>query len=370
MKIQNHVRDESTGAGIASIAVTLQRKHGGAVIDTTTTDADGMFEFEDNGSPGDVEWTASNGSKTRVQSDHSIQAGSVYTGELEKIFALFSPGVCKNVDSEMAVTAPGGMNVRVSTGAALVKGIPHVQHSGENLSIGANGTANPRIDRVVVRVYRDGADIGKTELDVLAGTAAATPTAPNLTQTTSVWEESLAQIAVASGAGAIVTGNITDDRRYAAAYPDAGDITGDLAISGNLSVDGDTTLGDQDDNTTTIWGHIRSDHTTAPTIAVNTSVCGTGATATVDSGGDASFNVTITCGASGSFATGRMATVTFDEPYGSGNYAVALGIHSEKAAERHIFVTNRLSTGFQIHCATAPAASYDIKVSFTIVEHV
>ncbi len=79
-----------------------------------------------------------------------------------------------------------------------------------NLAITTADPTNPRIDRVVVTV-NDSAYSGATNnvvFQVLAGTPAASPTAP-ATPTNSI---SLATIAVAAGTTSIVAGNITDTR--------------------------------------------------------------------------------------------------------------------------------------------------------------
>lgn len=107
--------------------------------------------------------------------------------------------------------AGANMSVDVATGWAFVKGELGVLSALQNVAIAANASGNPRIDRVIVR---NDFILKKILLDVLTGTPAGSPVAPALTQnTTTMWEISLAAVAVASGAASIVTANLTDERR-------------------------------------------------------------------------------------------------------------------------------------------------------------
>ena len=127
-------------------------------------------------------------------------------------------GVMRGVQSEFKVIQrAAGANMSVDVGGGEVRLVGHVGYqnggvSALNVGIAANGSGNPRKDRVVLR-----ADFVNKQivLDVLTGTPAVSPTVPALTQTTALWEISLATIAVASGAGSIVTANITDERLWA-----------------------------------------------------------------------------------------------------------------------------------------------------------
>lgn len=125
-------------------------------------------------------------------------------------------GVVRGVLSEFHVAQRGAganMSVDVAPGECRILGTAGYDDDTTSIAIASNGTGNPRIDRIVVRndlVNR------RIELDVLQGTAAVSPSAPALTQNvTTAWEESLAQVAVASGAVSITDSNITDERRWA-----------------------------------------------------------------------------------------------------------------------------------------------------------
>lgn len=133
-----------------------------------------------------------------------------------------------------------GRNVLLSSGRCWIQG-----HWGEVSAdiakpIAVNASGNPRIDRIVLR-----ADFVNNliEHDVLQGTPAGSPAAPALTQNTSVWEISLAQIAVANGFATLGAGTITDERRWAAGKPAGGGPGVIAAAAGrttNLSI-GDST---------------------------------------------------------------------------------------------------------------------------------
>jgi hypothetical protein len=121
--------------------------------------------------------------------------------------------------------AGANMSVDVDTGAALVYGKRYKNTAAVNLTIAANASGNPRIDRVVAVWNRQAvAYTGVTpnispktcRLAVLQGTPAASPTAPALTQTAAtVYMIPLAQVAVANGAASILSADITDEREFA-----------------------------------------------------------------------------------------------------------------------------------------------------------
>lgn len=124
-------------------------------------------------------------------------------------------GIIRGFDNELNPSAPGtGMTVTVDTGQCWMRG-----HYGENASlktlpIAAAHATLARKDRMIVRGDFTN---NRIELDVLTGTASATPVAPSLTQSTSIWETSVAVVSVAAAASSINSGNITDDRMYTSA---------------------------------------------------------------------------------------------------------------------------------------------------------
>jgi hypothetical protein len=121
-------------------------------------------------------------------------------------------GYIDDSGSELEVIqhTPADMIVIMGTGCAWIQGTFYQNTAAMDLAIDAADPANPRIDRVILRLTWAS---NKIEAVVLKGTAAASPTAPALTQTASVYELSLAQIAVGAGETAIHTADITDERR-------------------------------------------------------------------------------------------------------------------------------------------------------------
>jgi hypothetical protein len=133
-------------------------------------------------------------------------------------------GVMGSPGDTTIITAPGSgtriITVRLGK-YALVRG--HMWYSGTsdvNLSsLAANASGNPRIDLVVLRYTRS---TGAVAVAVVTGTPAASPTAPAPTQTlttSGVFEVPIAQVAVASGATTITTGNITTRESYLSRTP-------------------------------------------------------------------------------------------------------------------------------------------------------
>jgi len=135
--------------------------------------------------------------------------------------------------SSLAVTQAGtpGMAVQVAAGWGAIVGnfttnmgvYQFYNDAATQLSVTAANPTNPRIDRVVVTVndsYYTGATNNVT-FTVVAGTAAASPTAP-ATPTNSI---SLATIAVAAAATSILNANITDTRASITTNLPVGDIT-------------------------------------------------------------------------------------------------------------------------------------------------
>lgn len=133
---------------------------------------------------------------------------------LEKIF---SNGVFTDVDNELAVSEndPVSLSAVVASGEGWINGFWYQNTADLVKTLGAADPTNPRIDRIVLRL--DTVTNFKISIEVLAGTPAASPSAPTLTQDASTWEISLAQVAVAASATSVSDVNITDEREYAIA---------------------------------------------------------------------------------------------------------------------------------------------------------
>lgn len=125
--------------------------------------------------------------------------------------ALVTGGIVGDIANELEVKPQAVPNktVYIDTGAIMIKGAMRSLISTINLTLADNTSGNPRIDRIVARInYTD----RKIEFVVKQGTPGASPTATALTQNTTAWELSLAQIALADGYSTITASEITDER--------------------------------------------------------------------------------------------------------------------------------------------------------------
>jgi len=134
----------------------------------------------------------------------------------EVLSKIFSDGVFPDIDNELEVveTDPVDLAVRVNTGEAWIGGYWYQNTAYLTKSLGAADPTNSRIDRIVLRL--DTTTNFKISAEVLTGTPAGSPAAPALTQTSSIYEISLAQVLVGNGATSVNNSKITDERTYAA----------------------------------------------------------------------------------------------------------------------------------------------------------
>ena len=107
--------------------------------------------------------------------------------------------------------ATGGAGVSIAPGACQIQGATGYEENAVTLEITPNSSDLPRIDTVVARL-NDNSDYRSIYFDILEGTPAVTPTAPALTQSDSVWELGLCNIARAANSSVITNSNITDTR--------------------------------------------------------------------------------------------------------------------------------------------------------------
>jgi len=107
--------------------------------------------------------------------------------------------------NELAVTGTTSP-VAVASGVAWVYGCWYQNDSSLNVTVPTPAT-NPRIDRIVLRY---GSAAQTVRITRLAGTEAASPTAPTLTQNSTTYEISLAQVRITTGG--VIT--VTDERGF------------------------------------------------------------------------------------------------------------------------------------------------------------
>lgn len=221
------VRNIPGGLGIAGKTIRFVRHVDGVEFATATTSAtagnEGFYELTRDWAEGPyyTEWTHEGA--TRRESSRSVgTAGALHLGEEQIMLGALGNGVRSGYLGGLDVTAPGGMAVRVGSGAALVDGI--VAHNrvatagvfpaGDDLTVPANPGPGTRIDRVCIEVQRAGApEQGRARPVLLLGTAGsgAPPTAAWTTTTAYL---PLAQVTVAQGAAAIGSSSLTDERAY------------------------------------------------------------------------------------------------------------------------------------------------------------
>lgn len=125
-------------------------------------------------------------------------------------------GIIPNILDQCEVVAPGtGLAVNVRSGRAWIEGHLWESDATESFALAAAHPSLPRIDRIVLRLDWTNNSIA---LAVLQGTPAASPVPPSLTQTSALWEISLAQVSIPAGATAIGASNLTDERPWASGY--------------------------------------------------------------------------------------------------------------------------------------------------------
>jgi hypothetical protein len=141
-------------------------------------------------------------------------------------------------------------------------------------------------------------------------------------------------------------------------------LTDDVTVT-NLTVNSDTTLGNGDEDTTTIRGHLVFDGT-APTITAG-AAAGTGATVT-KAGTAASFRVTLTTGTGAGIGT--LFTVTFARAFASAEYEAVFSAGDADAAlsisKCYVDVENQTLSHFDVLVHTALADSTSFRFNFHV----
>lgn len=124
--------------------------------------------------------------------------------------------IMPGVYNDLEVTERGAganMSVDVASGAAFVNGVHYQSTATENLIVAAADPANPRLDRVILRVTRGATQT--VRLAVLTGVAAAAPALPALTQTAALFEIDVAHVYVRAATASILDEDISDKRVFA-----------------------------------------------------------------------------------------------------------------------------------------------------------
>lgn len=122
-------------------------------------------------------------------------------------------GVCPGLGNKLVCAANGANTVSVGTGGAMVDGKWYHNDASMNVNIpSAVGAGNTRIDRIVLRADWAGYDVAITRI---AGTDAASPVAPAITQTSGTTYDIMLCRALVTTAGTVT---VTDERVWAYPY--------------------------------------------------------------------------------------------------------------------------------------------------------
>jgi hypothetical protein len=218
-RIADTARDELNNP--VTGATASLRRIGGGEIDSTTTDGSGFYAFteEEVGYPGPifVRVTDTNGISRERTSNSTGKTGTIFMSDLARAFLMMTDGVFSGVGDELAVSADGvTMDLAIDDGMAFIYGHPCYIAAPLEVTVAANGNANPRIDLVVMRLIPPGVTgEGSITPEIVQGTPAASPVAPGATQDpNSVWEFPLAEVLVDPSVSSIAGGKVTDRRVY------------------------------------------------------------------------------------------------------------------------------------------------------------
>lgn len=216
VRIKDFFRNLTTGNGISGRTVLLKRHVDDVQIASTTTAADGSFQFTDSDFSyrGPVYYTVDDGTSFKRHSGESIgQTGPLWIDDLLRALDRMGVGV---IDGLAVSGGLGSMNVSVASGAAILKdGIPYTKDAAQTVAITTADGTNARIDSVVIRSTRRGqTEEADANIVVIAGTPAGSPVAPALTQTSATWDVWLADVQVDAAVSAIASNKVTDRRTF------------------------------------------------------------------------------------------------------------------------------------------------------------
>lgn len=149
-------------------------------------------------------------------------------------------GLIYEAANRLAISAPGGMFIRVATGEMMIQGFWYKNDSNLDLAIAANSSGFTRIDRIVLHLDRNG---NSAHIIVLTGTPSGSPSAPNVTQNPGgSWEISLGTISIPTGTLAITGGMLTTAIPVSQAFTNSAElpsaqILGSHIASGTIATD-------------------------------------------------------------------------------------------------------------------------------------
>ena len=144
---------------------------------------------------------------------NSVNGDRLYNAEqMSRYFEnIMSSGIFKRIENCLKVSATSGMVLNVAAGAGLINCRWFRAMAAETVTVPAAHAVLPRFDIVVARLNTSD-EVRAITLEVVSGTPAENPTAPDPMRTTSVYDLALALVYVPAGATAITEANLTDVR--------------------------------------------------------------------------------------------------------------------------------------------------------------
>lgn len=133
----------------------------------------------------------------------------------DNLAAIIGTGVRRSGDNDLYVQATGGMTLSVNIGRAWIEG---KWYKNDTVFTGFTVPTAPtgdrgRVDRIVLRLNKN-VEARMIELVYLTGSAAISPSAPDLTRTEAIYEIALADIAVRPNVTTITQSDIYDRRSH------------------------------------------------------------------------------------------------------------------------------------------------------------
>lgn len=122
---------------------------------------------------------------------------------------LIGSGVFPNPSTNLQVMASSGFNIVVKAGSAWINGKKMENTTDYSITLDGSDVLLNRIDRVIFYLDTQAREMG---IDVIKGTPATNPVAPDLTRTATRQEYCLATVAINKQVSAISQADITDTR--------------------------------------------------------------------------------------------------------------------------------------------------------------
>lgn len=393
--LRGYLRENPGGAAVAGATVNLYDTNTGAAPTTTahtnlsgtstTTDANGMWQFTMDLCTGPLRVEALPGSVTRHRrNDELFQYGGWPISSLPTMFRGFTSGILPGVGNEFTITSSATRSLSMAHGYAMLQGYLFGWDTGSKSVTGsANGAAGTtRWDFLCLRQWYAGSDAGKQDIVLVQGGSStdpvATTTETDLTQFirgATIWDQPIARCKLAFGATVYTVVQFASDAEYPyfgmnleAVAEDAtfyGTVTleDSLTVNAGATFTGNVVIGDADSDQTTIRGHIVRAGTAPTAATAATAVVGASGT-TVTSGSDGSFQTssTVKVGAT----AGKILEIAFADARPSSDYAVGVTKRSSDAADYDVYVTSQGAGGFSLHCTNTPTAAETLNFAFTV----